>query len=111
MRRTTASALLATLAFLSLAAAANAHAPDIRLGHVEVYTRNLYLGADLAPVIRSASAAEFLANAQAALGQIAANNFPVRAAALAHEIAVHPPDLMGLQEVFRFTVDPGTPES
>ena len=68
-------------------------------------TRNQYLGADLAPVISATSPEEFLAAAQAALEQIAANNFPERAKALAEEIAEKRPHLIGLQEVFNFTLN------
>jgi hypothetical protein len=68
-----------------------------------VMTRNLYLGADLAPVQAATTPEEFYAAAQAALAQIAANNFPERAWALAAEIAEKKPHLVGLQEVFNFT--------
>ena len=37
--------------------------------------------------------------------QIAANNFPLRAKRLATEVALTRPDVIGLQEVFDFTVD------
>lgn len=74
-------------------------------GEIELMTRNLYLGADLAPVISATTPAEFLAAALAALDQIAANNFPERAEALAGEIADKRPHLVGLQEVFNFTLD------
>lgn len=74
-------------------------------GDIRVMTRNQYLGADLAPVIAAGSVPEFLVAAQAALGQIAANNFPERAQTLAEEIADNRPHLVGLQEVFDFTLN------
>ncbi len=74
-----------------------------KVQELTVMTRNLYLGADLAPVQNAKTAEDFLAAAQAALAQIAANNFPERAQALAAEIAEKQPHLVGLQEVYNFT--------
>lgn len=68
-----------------------------------VMTRNLYLGADLAPVIAAKTPEEFLSAAQAALAQVAATNFPERSQALAAEIVAKNPHLVGLQEVYSFT--------
>jgi endonuclease/exonuclease/phosphatase family metal-dependent hydrolase len=51
----------------------------------------------------------FIAAAEAALHQVAANNFPERAVALAKQIAKNKPELVGLQEVFNFTFDPDGP--
>lgn len=68
-----------------------------------VMTRNMYLGAELAPVQTAKTQEEFFAAAQAALAQIAANNFPERAQALAAEIVEKQPHLVGLQEVYNFT--------
>ena len=72
---------------------------------ITVMTRNLYLGADLGPAIVAETPEEFFSAAGAALGQVAANNFPERAWALAAEIAEKKPHLVGLQEVFNFTLD------
>ena len=74
-------------------------------GEIRVMTRNQYLGADLAPVISATTADGFLVAATAALEQIAANDFPERAKALAEEIADKRPHLVGLQEVFNFTLN------
>lgn len=72
---------------------------------ITVMTRNLYLGADLAPVIAAQTPDEFIAAAQTALAQIAANDFPERAEGLAAEIDTKNPQLVGLQEVYAFTLD------
>jgi endonuclease/exonuclease/phosphatase family metal-dependent hydrolase len=80
--------------------------------NLRVMTRNQYLGADLTPVILAQTPAEFLAAAQAALAQIAANDFPTRSDALAREVRNTRPDVIGLQEVFAFSVNgqfPGPP--
>src|SRR5512134_1907483 len=70
---------------------------------ITVMTRNLYLGADLGPVIAATTPEEFLTAAQTALVQVARNNFPERAQALAAEIVEKSPHLVGLQEVYNFT--------
>jgi endonuclease/exonuclease/phosphatase family metal-dependent hydrolase len=67
-----------------------------------VMTRNLYLGADLTPIVTAGSEAEALAAAQTALiHALIINNFATRhrADAIATEINTAKPDLVGLQEV------------
>ena len=79
---------------------------------VKVMTRNQYLGADLTSLILAQSPEDFIIAAKDALAQTAANDFPRRAQRLATEVALTRPDLIGLQEVFDFTVDgqnPGPP--
>lgn len=81
---------------LVLPAGAQAAASPV---NVKVMTRNLYLGADLAPAIEAASTSEFVrANGQI-VRNVDRNNFPVRAKGLAREIQRTKPDLVGLQEV------------
>jgi endonuclease/exonuclease/phosphatase family metal-dependent hydrolase len=72
---------------------------------VKVMTRNQYLGADLTPLILAQTPEDFFDAAEAALKQIAFNRFPLRARRLAAEVALSKPDLIGLQEVFDFTVN------
>lgn len=74
---------------------------------VKVMTRNQYLGTDLTPVILAQTPQEFIAAATAALAQIAANDFPLRARRLATEVALTKPDLIALQEVYDFTLNGG----
>lgn len=92
---------LAGLLFLGVFSAPAVAGRDI----VKVMTRNQYLGADLTPLVTAGSPEDFLTAATAALQQIAANNFPLRARRLATEVALTRPDLIGLQEVYDFTVD------
>lgn len=64
-----------------------------------VMTRNLYLGADLTPVIGAGSFNELTAAAAESWLKIVQTDFPERAKLLAREIDVASPDLIGLQEV------------
>lgn len=74
-----------------------------------VMTRNLYLGADLTPVMAAQNEEQFLAAVFDALGAIEYNSFPERAEALAAEIVEKKPHLIGLQEAFNFTIDGANP--
>lgn len=65
---------------------------------VGVMTRNLYLGADLAPAMRAQTERELLVAATAAWEMVRKNDFRARAGALAAEIAACRPALVGLQE-------------
>lgn len=83
---------------------------------IDVMTQNQYLGADLAPVLGAATADPFdpgAVNAAVvdALRKIAARRPAERALALAAEIAQRNPDVVGLQEAFKFecTPSPGVP--
>jgi endonuclease/exonuclease/phosphatase family metal-dependent hydrolase len=66
---------------------------------VNVMTRNLYLGADLAPAIAAPNLKAFVAAAGGILREVTHNDFPTRAQSLAQEILEQEPDLVGLQEV------------
>jgi endonuclease/exonuclease/phosphatase family metal-dependent hydrolase len=72
---------------------------------VTVMTRNLYLGAEIQCLAKAKSIEEFIAGTQEALKQVAANDFTERAEALAAEIVEKKPHIVGLQEVYNFTID------
>ncbi len=97
--------LLALLAMLALSLLAVSGAGAKGKGHgkraevVKVMTRNLYLGADLAPAIEAKGLGEFTAATGKVLRDVTTNDFPVRAKGLAQEIIKKGPDLVGLQEV------------
>jgi hypothetical protein len=83
-----------------------AYAQLLQFGAITVYTRNLYIGTDFAPVLAAVQDTPNLsAVAQAAFADIARTNFPQRAAALAAELEALQPHLIGLQEVFNFTLN------
>jgi endonuclease/exonuclease/phosphatase family metal-dependent hydrolase len=95
-----AAALVMALALPALAAAAKEdHSDNGRGKVVDVMTRNLYLGADLAPAIGAKDLEAFVAANGKILRDVTANNFPLRAQGLAQEIFAEKPDLIGLQEV------------
>jgi endonuclease/exonuclease/phosphatase family metal-dependent hydrolase len=66
---------------------------------VGVMTRNLYLGANLAPAIGAPDLEHFVAANGQILREVTLNDFPTRAKGLAQEILSQKPDLVGLQEV------------
>jgi endonuclease/exonuclease/phosphatase family metal-dependent hydrolase len=70
-----------------------------------VMTQNQYLGTDFAAVVTAPDPVTFNQAVLEALAQIQANNFPERAQALAEEIADHQPEIVGLQEVYSFTLN------
>jgi endonuclease/exonuclease/phosphatase family metal-dependent hydrolase len=67
---------------------------------VKVLTRNLYIGADITPFIKG----EPGSSPAAIWDTIQATDYPKRSSALADEIAAAKPDVVGLQEAYRFVV-------
>jgi endonuclease/exonuclease/phosphatase family metal-dependent hydrolase len=65
---------------------------------LRVMTQNLYLGADLTPVIAAPSLADVPAAVSAVWANVQATDFRERAVALARQIAKTRPDVLALQE-------------
>jgi endonuclease/exonuclease/phosphatase family metal-dependent hydrolase len=106
---TPAIAALFILALLLPAAAAAKQANHSDNGKgkvVTTMTRNLYLGADLAPAIGAKTLDEFVIANGKILRDVTANDFPTRAQGLAQEILAVRPDLVGLQEVALWRTGP-----
>src|SRR5829696_4076070 len=89
----------AVLALPGVASAKPDSAKDSGGPKVTVMTRNLFLGADLGPVIDAGSIPEAIDGAGVIWNEFQATNFPERAVPLAREIERAKPDLVGLQEV------------
>ena len=86
-------------------------------GQLDVMTQNQYLGADLTPVLDAATApvfdpAAFNAAVVMTLKKVAAARPVDRIAALAAQIAQRNPDVVGVQEAYRFAClpYPGVPD-
>ena len=101
MRRLTIAALLALAAVALPASAAAAKAKP----QLTVMSRNLYLGADIIKLATSTPATE-QQTVQALHQTVDKTNFPLRAKAIAGEIAKTKPDIVGLQEVARYFKGP-----
>jgi endonuclease/exonuclease/phosphatase family metal-dependent hydrolase len=99
--------LLAVAVLLLTGLCAGSVEAKVAKGHqVNVMTRNLYLGADLAPAIAAKNTNEFVEANGKILRDVTANDFPVRAKGLAQEILKKKPDLVGLQEVALWRTGP-----
>ena len=72
---------------------------------ISVLSRNLYLGANIDPLITPG--ADPAVVIPAALAELMRTNYPARAAQLAAEIAARQPQVVGLQEVTRYTFGTG----
>ena len=100
-RRLTSLALTAAILLVPLTPAAAATTSP----QLTVLSRNVYLGADLAPVLSSTSVGELVTRAAQTWQQVLATDFAERADALAREIQSTNPDLVGLQEVALWRTD------
>jgi endonuclease/exonuclease/phosphatase family metal-dependent hydrolase len=68
-----------------------------------VMTQNLYLGSDLGPALEASTPEAFVEAVARIYATVQYTNFPQRAEALADEIQEKAPDLIGLQEVTKWT--------
>lgn len=81
-------------------------AAELRGGnkYVTVMTQNLFLGGELGPAMSAGTPEEFLAATTDIWAHVKANDFNVRAEAIANEIAAARPDVIGLQEVYTWRI-------
>lgn len=84
---------LAAATLLAPTAAQAQRGPD-----VTVMTRNLYLGADLLPIVGATNPQEFEQRVTETFQDVQSTDFPARAKQLAREIRRTRPDVIGLQE-------------
>ena len=76
-------------------------------GTVKVMTYNANEGSDFTEVLSAQTLPDFLAAVQITLNSVQASNPPLRMKAIAHQIKISQPDLVGLQEVTTWRVGPG----
>jgi endonuclease/exonuclease/phosphatase family metal-dependent hydrolase len=103
MRATWSLVLVLPLAIGAAAPAASAKTDEGK--KVTFMTRNLYLGADLAPAIGAIlGGGDVLTAVGDVWTNVQATDFPTRARALAEEIKDEKPDFIGLQEAVEWTL-------
>ena len=102
-----AAALLALAGALLLGlAAGDADAKKQKKPKFGTMTMNVYLGADLGPILEANGIQEAIDAGGEIANQVDRTNFPLRAQALAQEIQSTRPDLVGLQEVALWRTQP-----
>jgi hypothetical protein len=106
MRRPIRHRLFAVALTLALLIVPGAPAMAAKRPQLTVMSRNLYLGADLLPVLSSTSIPELAVRAAETWQAVQASDFEERADAIAAEIAATRPSLIGLQEVALWRSDP-----
>ncbi len=77
------------------------HGKDKR--DLTVMTQNLYLGSSLGPALEAKTPEEFVGAVARIYATVQYTNFPQRADAIAGEVQEKEPDLIGLQEVSKWT--------
>jgi len=77
--------------------------------HLKVMTQNLYLGSSLGPALEAKTPQEFIEAVAQIYATVQYTNFPARAEAIADEIEAKKPDLIGLQEVTKWTTEGASP--
>jgi len=103
--------LAAGIALLTIAlglltpSAQAAEEPGASGGDLTVMTQNLYLGSSLAPALEANTQEEFVEAIARIYATVQYTNFPARAEAIAAEIEEKRPDLIGLQEVTKWTTE------
>src|SRR3712207_6691440 len=74
---------------------------------LRVMTRNLFIGVDLVPVMGAQTMDAYRVAVARTVEALQASDFRLRARQIAEELALHQPDLVGLQEVALWQLDPG----
>jgi endonuclease/exonuclease/phosphatase family metal-dependent hydrolase len=72
---------------------------------LSVMTQNLYLGSSLTPALGAETPEQFVEAVAQIYGTVQFTDFPARAEAIADEIDEKEPDLIGLQEVTKWTTE------
>ena len=103
LRTLAAGAAAAGLLTALLPAALPAQAAPGDPARLTVMSQNLYLGSSLDPAVEAKGASEFLAAVATIYGTAIVTDFPTRAQTIAKAIADERPDLIGLQEVTKWT--------
>jgi endonuclease/exonuclease/phosphatase family metal-dependent hydrolase len=93
----------------ALSAAPAEAAPPPEDDDLVVMTQNLYLGSSLTPALTAPGPSEFIEAVARIYATVQYTNFPVRAQAIADEVEAKGPDLVGLQEVSRWTTQGQNP--
>jgi endonuclease/exonuclease/phosphatase family metal-dependent hydrolase len=91
------------VALLAALPAAPARAEATPSSGLVVMTQNLYLGSSLTPALGASTSAEFVAAVAQIYATVQYTDFPARAEAIADEIEQQRPDVVGLQEVSKWT--------
>jgi endonuclease/exonuclease/phosphatase family metal-dependent hydrolase len=109
-RRIVLALIAAALAFALLPALASGGGQGHSHGHhgngkrdLTAMTRNLYLGSSLGPALEAKTPEGFIEAVARIYATVQYTNFPQRAEAIADEIEAEAPDLIGLQEVTKWT--------
>jgi endonuclease/exonuclease/phosphatase family metal-dependent hydrolase len=93
-------------AFLMLPPTAAQPTAGASKGTVKVMTYNINEGSDFIEVLSATDFPSFVSGVQATLNEVTASNPPLRMKAVAHQIGMTQPDLVGLQEVTTWLVGP-----
>lgn len=99
VQRLVHAALILCIAFSPIAVSGQNSLAVGRDRPITVMTRNMFIGADLSPILGATSFEEFLGAVANAYVDVQQSNIPERAAAVADEIQAKQPHLVGLQEV------------
>jgi endonuclease/exonuclease/phosphatase family metal-dependent hydrolase len=94
-------ARIGLIALVVIAVSSMAQAKDKR--DMVVMTQNLYLGSSLNAALGATTPQEFIIAVATIYGTVLFTDFPARAEAIADQIDAERPDLIGLQEVSRWT--------